>query len=51
MDVSREPLEGNIEYIFSDRSLIPLLLREAKSRPYTQQLNRWFRSGEGLIRH
>ncbi|MGB0645862.1 MAG: penicillin-insensitive murein endopeptidase [Bradymonadia bacterium] len=46
-------LEGNIEYIFSDRSLIPLLYREAKARDlYTQQeLNRWFRSGEGLIRH
>lgn len=46
-------LTGQIEYIFSDRTLIPLLYREAKRRDlYTQgELNLWFGSGKGVIRH
>jgi hypothetical protein len=46
-------LTGQVEYIFSDSTLIPILYREAKRRDlYTQhELNSWFGSGKGIIRH
>ncbi len=46
-------LSGNIEYVFSDNTLIPMLYKEAKRRDlYTQhELDTWFGTGRGIIRH